>query len=243
MKLILIFVICFSTNLLSAEKKILQKANNNLNDQASLQRGAMLFMNYCSGCHSMQYQRYQSVARDIGIPDELMENNLIFDKNSKIGDLILSSLDKSQAEQWFGGVIPDLTMITRVKGVDWVFTYLNSFYKDNSRPFGVNNIISPNINMPHVLEELQGTTELNFKEKLIDGKIEIINEGIKSKGNGRLNEDEYLSSIRDLVNYLEYSSDPSKLKREKLGIWVMSFLILLIVFTFLLKKEFWKDIK
>lgn len=134
----------------------LDKANYDLSDKASLQRGAATFMNYCAGCHSTQYQRYNRVAADLEIPEELMKENLIF-TGAKVGDLMKSAMSEKDAAKWFGAPPPDLTLVARVRGADWIYTYLRSFYVDPTRPFGVNNVVFPSVGMPHVLEPLQGT--------------------------------------------------------------------------------------
>ncbi|WP_194436283.1 cytochrome c1 [Vibrio fluminensis] len=220
----------------------LDKANNDLTDQESLQNGAKLFMNYCFGCHSAQYQRYERVARDIGIPVELMKENLIFDPNAKIGDLMENAMPEKQAAQWFGGPAPDLTLVARVRGTDWLYTYLRSFYEDPSRPFGVNNVVFPSVGMPHVLEELQGIPTPVMGTKVVDGEEVEVVVGIETDGSGELNSEEYDQAVLDLVNFLEYSGDPVKLERHTLGWWVMGFLVIFTIVVVLLKKEYWRDV-
>lgn len=220
----------------------LDKANNDLADQASLQRGAKTFMNYCAGCHSTQYQRYQRVATDLGIPDDLMKENLMFDPKAKIGDLMTNAIPADSAAKWFGAPPPDLTLVARVRGVDWLYTYLRSFYADPSRPFGVNNITFPNVGMPHVLEGLQGIPEPVYGIAVIDGKEHKVVESTKVEQLGELTTEEYDNTIRDLVNFLEYSGDPVKLERHALGWWVMAFLVLFTIIVVLLKKEYWRDV-
>ncbi|MGO2507643.1 MAG: cytochrome c1 [Vibrio hibernica] len=220
----------------------LDKANNDLTDQASLQRGAKTFMSYCSGCHSTQYQRYQRVATDLGIPDDLMKENLILDPNSKIGDLMTNSIPEKDAAKWFGAPPPDLTLVARVRGVDWLYTYLRSFYADPTRPFGVNNIIFPSVGMPHVLEGLQGIPEPVYTIKTVDGKEHKTVTSTRVDKMGELTPQEYDQTVRDLVNFLEYSGDPVKLERHALGWWVMAFLVFFTIIVVLLKKEYWRDV-
>lgn len=220
----------------------LDAANNDLSDKASLQNGAKLFMNYCFACHSTQYQRYQRVATDLGIPDDIMKQNLMFDPNAKIGDLMENSLPDKTAAKWFGTTPPDLTLVARVRGTDWLYTYLRSFYADPSRPFGVNNIIFPNVGMPHVLEELQGLPTAKFETHTIDGVEKKVPVSTTTNGRGELTSDEYDTAVRDLVNFLEYSGDPVKLERHRLGWMVMAFLLLFTFVAFLLKKEYWRDV-
>ncbi|WP_162047099.1 cytochrome c1 [Vibrio taketomensis] len=220
----------------------LDKANNDLSDQASLQNGAKLFMNYCFGCHSAQYQRYERVARDIGIPIDLMKENLIFDPTAKVGDLMENAMPEKQAAKWFGGPAPDLTLVARVRGTDWLYTYLRSFYEDPARPFGVNNVVFPSVGMPHVLEELQGIPMPVMGTKVVDGEEVEVVVGIETDGSGELNSEEYDQAVRDLVNFLEYSGDPVKLERHTLGWWVMGFLVIFTIVVVLLKKEYWRDV-
>ncbi|WP_413111126.1 cytochrome c1 [Thaumasiovibrio sp. DFM-14] len=220
----------------------LDSANNDLRDKASLQSGAMLFMNYCFGCHSTQYQRYGRVAEDLGIPADLMKQNLIFDAQAKIGDLMENAMADNDAKKWFGNPAPDLTMVSRVRGTDWVYTYLRSFYVDPSRPFGVNNTVFPSVGMPHALEELQGTPYRIYEERLVDGEMIKEYAGIETDGRGELSATEFDIAVRDLVNFLEYSAEPVKIERQRLGYWVMGFLVLFFIITLLLKKEYWRDV-
>ena len=220
----------------------LDKANNDLTDQASLQNGAKLFMNYCFGCHSAQYQRYERVARDIGIPVELMKESLIFDPEAKVGDLMENAIPDQSAAKWFGGPAPDLTLVARVRGTDWLYTYLRSFYEDPARPFGVNNVVFPSVGMPHVLEELQGIPTAVFETQIVDGNEKQVVVATEIDGSGELNTEEYDQAVRDLVNFLEYSGDPVKLERHSLGWWVMGFLVLFTIVVVLLKKEYWRDV-
>ncbi|BDU44265.1 cytochrome c [Vibrio nigripulchritudo] len=220
----------------------LDKANNDLSDQASLQNGAKLFMNYCFGCHSAQYQRYERVATDLGIPIELMKEHLIFDPEVKVGSLMENSIPDKQAGNWFGAPPPDLTLVARVRGADWLYTYLRSFYADPSRPFGVNNVVFPSVGMPHVLEELQGIPTAIYETKVVDGEEKQVVVGIETDGRGELSPTEYDSAVRDLVNFLEYSGDPVKLERHTMGWWVMAFLVLLTIVVVFLKKEYWRDV-
>lgn len=217
-------------------------ANNDISDQASLQRGAKTFVNYCFGCHATQYQRYERVATDLGIPLDLMAKNMIFDKDAKIGDLMTNSISKEYAAASFGAPAPDLTLIARVRGTDWLYTFLRSFYADPSRPFGVNNVVFPSVGMPHVLEELQGVPTKMYETRLVDGVEVKEYVGLESDGTGELSAGEYDEVVRDLVNFLEYSAEPVKLERQRLGWWVLGFIAIFFVLTILLKKEYWRDV-
>ncbi|MGC9401280.1 cytochrome c1 [Vibrio genomosp. F10 str. 9ZC157] len=240
--IVILFALLPSLALAAGGNVHLDKANNDLSDQASLQNGAKLFMNYCFACHGTQYQRYERVAKDIGIPLDLMKENLMFDPEAKIGDLMVSAIPQDSAAKWFGGPPPDLTLVARVRGTDWLYTYLRSFYTDSSRPFGVNNIVFPSVGMPHVLEELQGIPEPVYETKIVDGVEHKTVVGVKTDGSGELNTEEYDSAVRDLVNFLEYSGDPVKLERHALGWWVMAFLVIFTIVVVLLKKEYWRDV-
>lgn len=219
----------------------LDKAEYDLSDKASLQRGAATFMNYCAGCHSTQYQRYNRVAADIGIPEELMRENLVF-TGAKIGDLMKSAMSEKDAARWFGAPPPDLTLVARVRGADWIYTYLRSFYVDETRPFGVNNAVFPSVGMPHVLEPLQGTPRAEFETHTLDGVEMQQVVSIKSDGNGEMNNEEYDQTALDLVNFLVYSAEPVQQERERMGFWVLGFIAIFFIFTVLLKKEFWRDV-
>ncbi|MCG7570444.1 cytochrome c1 [Pseudoalteromonas sp. CNC9-20] len=219
----------------------LQDANIDLKDQASLQRGAKLFMNYCLGCHQMQYQRYQRTFRDIGIPTEIGEETLIFD-GSKVGSHIKNSMGEEDAAKWFGAAPPDLTLIARVKSPDYIYTYLKSFYKDESRPFGVNNVVFPSVGMPHVLQELQGLPTPIYEEVEQNGKTVQKVVGTETDGTGEMSVDEYDQAARDLANFMAYVGEPSRLDSEALGIKVIGFLVILFILAFFLKKEYWRDV-
>jgi ubiquinol-cytochrome c reductase cytochrome c1 subunit len=219
----------------------LMEANNDLTDKASLQRGAKLFMNYCLGCHQMQYQRYERTFRDIGIPTEIGQEQLIFD-GSKVGGHILNAMDSDDAAKWFGATPPDLTLVDRVRGSDWIYTYLKSFYKDDSRPFGVNNTVFPMVGMPHVLQELQGLPTAITEQVEEHGKTVTKVVGTETDGSGEMSTDEYDQAARDITNFLAYVGEPSRLESESLGIKVIGFLFILFILAFLLKKEYWRDV-
>ncbi|MDP5213500.1 cytochrome c1 [Pseudoalteromonas tunicata] len=219
----------------------LMHANNDITDKASLQRGAKLFLNYCLGCHQMQYQRYERTFRDIGIPTEIGQEQLIFD-GSKVGSHILNAIDPKDAAKWFGATPPDLTLVDRVRGTDWVYTYLKSFYKDETRPFGVNNIVFPSVGMPHVLQELQGLpTPVTHEVEEHGHKVTKI-VGTETDGSGEMSNDEYDHAARDITNFLAYVGEPSRLESESIGIKVIGFLFILFILAFLLKKEYWRDV-
>lgn len=219
----------------------LDHADFDLSDKASLQRGAKLFMNYCLGCHGQQYQRYQRTFNDLGIPEELAQENLQF-TGEKVSDYITRSMPAESAAEWFGAAPPDLTLVARVRGADWIYTYLRSFYVDESRPFGVNNTVFADVGMPHVLQSLQGTPRKAYEDALVDGETVSRAVGIKTDGDGSMTTQEYDQAVLDLVNYLEYTGEPFRLESESIGKWVLVFILVLFVFVFLLKKEYWRDV-
>ena len=219
----------------------LMDANIDLKDNASLQRGAKLFMNYCLGCHQMQYQRYERTFLDIGIPTEIGQEQLIF-YGSKVGSHIKNAIDKDDAAKWFGAAPPDLTLVARVRGTDWIYTYLKSFYKDESRPFGVNNVVFPSVGMPHVLQELQGLPTPITEEVEEHGHTVTKVVGVETDGSGEMSVDEYDRAARDLTNFLAYVGEPSRLESEALGLKVIGFLVILFILAFMLKKEYWRDV-
>ena len=220
----------------------LDEADVDLHDKASLQRGAQLYMNYCLGCHQMQYHRYKRTFEDLNIPLELGEENLQF-TGDKVGDRITNNMSTESASNWFGTAAPDLTNVARVRGADWIYTYLRSFYKDDSRPFGVNNAVFPNVGMPHVLEELQGVPEKTYEERMIDGEMKEVYVGIQADGSGRLSASEYDQAALDLTSFLVYTGEPMLLEQRRIGWFVFGFLLIFTILAWLLKKEFWKDLK
>jgi len=220
----------------------LMKAPIDLHNQASLQKGAKLFVNYCMGCHSLEYQRYNRMARDIGLTDEQVRDNLIF-TGAKVGDTMKNAMPKAAAKQWFGVTPPDLTVIARSRGVDYLYTYLQTFYKDSTRPFGVNNAVFPNAGMPHVLWELQGMQEPVFTLHKDAAGTEVKTlTGFKLTQPGSMSPPEFKEAMADLTNFLAYVGEPIKLERQRIGIWVLLFLALATVVFYLLKKEYWKDV-
>ncbi|WP_299492143.1 cytochrome c1 [uncultured Shewanella sp.] len=228
-KLLIALVALIPTFAMAAGSNVhLEKANIDLHDKESLQRGLNLFQNNCSGCHSTQYQRYERVATDLDIPLDEMSQQYLYN-DTKIGALMENAITDDDAAKWFGAVPPDLTLVGRVRGEDWIYTYLKSFYKDESRPFGVNNTVFPSVGMPHVLQTLQGVPVLQE-----DGSI-------VSTG-GELSAEEYDQVVRDITGFLVYSGDPVKLERESLGWWVLGFLFIFFIVSYLLKKEYWKDV-
>jgi ubiquinol-cytochrome c reductase cytochrome c1 subunit len=220
----------------------LDAANIDPTNRDSLQRGAKTFVNYCMGCHSAKYQRYNRLARDLGISEEMVMENLMF-TGEKIGDQMDIAMSKSMGKRWFGAAPPDLTLVSRVRGSDWLYTYLRSFYQDDSRPFGVNNLVFDNVGMPNVLWQLQGVQEPVYKTVTDDeGHEHQVLEGVELVEAGTQSEEEFDRTVRDLVNFIAYMGEPIKLERQSLGVKVLLFLLLFFIVAYLLKKEYWKDV-
>lgn len=221
-------------------------------DKPSLQRGAKVFVNYCMGCHSANFSRYERVATDLDIPLDAMLENLVF-SDQKIGELMENSMRPEDAKKWFGAAPPDLTLVTRARQSEWVYTFLLNFYRDDSRPRGVNNKVFENVGMPHVLLELQGLPEC-APGKQYDAHGHVVRNqlgeaietpcGSVAVGDvkGSLAPEEYKATVYDLVNFLTYMAEPVASKRKEIGIYVFLFLAVLLVFTWLLNREYWKDI-
>lgn len=207
-----------------------------LSNEAALQRGAKYFVNHCMGCHSAQYVRYSRLAEDFNLTAEQVEQNLIL-TGQKIGDTMTNAMRPEDGAQWFGNAPPDLSLIARAEGADWLYSYLKNFYLDPSRPLGVNNLTSPNVSMPHVLGELQGWQKPVYKT----GKGKVIDH-LKLTQPGLMTPEEYDGMVRDLVTFLVYASEPAQMARAQVGIGVIVFLIVLLVLSYLLKKEYWKDV-
>ena len=220
----------------------LDKANIDPANKESLQRGAKVFVNYCMSCHAAKYQRYNRVARDLGIREDDVIEYLMF-TGDKIGDHMDVAMTKADGKAYFGAAPPDLTLVARVRGVDWLYSYLRTFYLDDTRPFGVNNLVFPNVGMPHVLWELQGwqkpvyetVTDSEGHEHQVVESLELVEAGTQAPA-------EFDRTVRDLVNFLAYMGEPIKQERQRLGIKVLLYLLVFFVIAYLLKKEYWKDI-
>ncbi len=236
MKKILFLASLLASTMVFANSDLhLDKAPTNLSDQQSLQRGVKTFVNYCLPCHSAQAMRYNRL-QDIGLTDQQIKDNLIF-TDAKVGDTMTNNMNKQDAKVWFGVAPPDLSVIARFRGVDWLYTYLRGFYRDDTRPTGWNNVAFDKVGMPHVLYELQGEQVLQVEKH--DGhetrKLVLVKPG-------KMTPVEYDSMVADLVNYLDYMGEPAKTTRMKLGIYVLLFLGLFFVVAVALKNEYWKDI-
>ncbi|GAB2788256.1 cytochrome c1 [Dyella kyungheensis] len=220
---------------IAQEEGKLPAAGTNVHDQASLQRGAKLYFNYCVGCHSLKYVRYSRIAEDLGLSEDEVMKNLNF-TGAKFGDVVISHMPEDSAQQFFGKAPPDLSLEVRAKTADWVYGYLNSFYVDPTRPVGWNNTVFPNASMPFPLWELQGIQTAVKKE----GSDDV--EKLELSQPGKLTPAQYQQATRDLTNFLEYAAEPAALQRQRYGIWVLLFLAGFTFLAYLLKKEYWKDV-
>ena len=229
----------FSAAALAASGGQLQQAGNDLSDQASLQRGAALYMNYCSGCHSLKFLRYQRMAEDLGLTEEEVMGNLNF-TGAKYGEHIQVTMHNADGVAWFGQVPPDLSLISRVRGSDWIYTYLKSFYLDDTRPLGWNNQLFPNVSMPNALWDLQGLQHAEFGAPDVAGDRHP--ERLVVTSAGSLSAADFDRAVRDITNFLEYAGEPAALKRQAMGVWVLLFLVLLTFLAYLLKQEYWTDV-
>jgi ubiquinol-cytochrome c reductase cytochrome c1 subunit len=207
----------------------LDTAPVDLSDNESLKNGAKLFMNYCLSCHSARFMRYKRMADDLGMSDQEVLDNLVF-TGAKIHDTMEIAMPAEQAAKWFGTTPPDLSVISRARGDDWLYTYLRGFYVDPSRPMGVNNVVFKDVGMPHVLQGLQGKQTLQE-----DGTLTV-------DGSGSMTAAEYDKAVGDLVNFLAYVGEPVKAYRMTLGWYVLGFLLILLIPAYRLKKEYWKDV-
>jgi ubiquinol-cytochrome c reductase cytochrome c1 subunit len=217
-------------------------ANVDPSNVASLQRGARNFVNYCMGCHSAKYVRFNQLGKDLGIPEDQLIKNLMF-AAVKPTETMEIAMQADDAQRWFGQAPPDLSLITRAKGNDYVYNFLRSFYVDSSRPLGSNNLMLPNASMPAVLWELQGTQKAVFRDEMHNGSSVKVFEKFESVQAGSMKPEEFDQFARDTVNFLAYIAEPMKLKRESLGVLVISFLLFFGILAYLLKQEIWKDVR
>ncbi|MFD2190197.1 cytochrome c1 [Pistricoccus aurantiacus] len=229
----------------------LDEMEPNLSDKASLQHGMQLYTNYCMGCHSLEHQRYARAAEDLDIPEDLVTENLIFSSEQKFNDQMQNAMNAGDAEGWFGAAPPDLSLTARLRGTDWIYTYLRSFYRDPERPLGINNTVFPLVGMPHALEQLQGVQELTCAETdepvegaepdPLTGKYQSC-DVLQVVEPGKLEPEEFDEAMYDLTNFLAYVGEPSKLQAQALGPKVLIFILIFGVIAYFLKKEYWRDI-
>ncbi len=224
-----------------------------LGDRTSLQNGARIFVNYCLSCHSASYMRYNRMGQDLGISEELVKENLLFAAD-RVGDLMKTVMPKEDARDWFGTAPPDLSVIARSRGADWLYTYMRSFYREDKSPSGWNNTVFPHVAMPHVLYEWQGhqrvvtrvekqTHRVEEDGKMVEKTVEKpVFDRFELERPGSMTPSEYDKAMRDLTNFMVYLGEPARLHRYTIGVYVLIFLAIFLVIAYLLKKEYWKDV-
>jgi ubiquinol-cytochrome c reductase cytochrome c1 subunit len=243
---LLLTVCSFSTVLANSEGIAWDRAPNKTNDVVSLQNGAKLFVNYCLNCHSAAYMRFNRL-KDIGLTEAQIKDNLLF-TTDKVGDNMKVSMDPKQAKEWFGGVPPDLTVIARSRaghngtGADYLFTYLRSYYRDESKATGWNNLAYPNVGMPHVLWQLQGQRKAVFETTREHGHEVQVFKAYEQITPGTMTSVQYDEAIGDLVGYLQWMGEPSQNTRVQVGVWVLLFLLVFTLFAWRLNAAYWRDI-
>ncbi|MSQ65796.1 MAG: cytochrome c1 [Limnohabitans sp.] len=231
----------------STDSFVWDKAPNKLNDLSALQHGAKLFVNYCLNCHAASYMRFNRLT-DIGLSPQDIKDNLLF-TTDKVGDTMKVTMDPKQAKDWFGGNPPDLTVIARSRsghggtGADYLYTYLRTYYRDESKATGWNNLAYPNVAMPHVLWELQGERKPLYDTMESHGHETRVFKGWQQITPGMLSPAEYDVAVADLVNYMQWMSEPSQNTRVRIGVWVMIFLLIFLFIAWRLNASFWKEIR
>ncbi|MDT4330383.1 cytochrome c1 [Methylomonas sp. MED-D] len=231
----LLFLLPFCVNASSGIE--LDSPDIDLSDTASLERGAKHYVTYCLGCHSAKHIRYKRIAMDLKLDEsEILKN--VAPLGAGIYDQMHSAMNAHDAEKWFGTTPPDLSLIARSRGADWLYTYLRSFYNDKNKPLGVNNSVFPDVGMPNVFWQLQGTQTAVVHK--VDGR-DVITE-LKLEQPGQLSPKEFDKMVTDLVNFLVYVGEPVQLERQQMGKFVLFFLLMFIALAYLLKKEYWKDV-
>jgi len=222
------------------------KAPNKTNDVVSLQNGAKLFVNYCLNCHAAAFMRFNRL-KDIGLTESQIKENLLF-TTDKVGDTMKVSMDPKQAKDWFGGVPPDLTVIARSRaghggsGADYLYTYLRTYYRDDTKATGWNNLAYPNVGMPHVLWQLQGERRAVFETEHEHGHEVHVFKGFEQITPGTMTSVEYDQAVGDLVGYLQWMGEPSQNTRVQVGVWVLLFLLVFTFFAWRLNAAYWRDV-
>jgi len=247
--LLSVILLAFSGMTMAAGSGVpLDTAPVDLKNTESLKRGAETFANNCLSCHAADYMRYNRIGKDLGWTDVEVSEKLISTRGTdgektKVGELMTVAMDNDYSSVAFGTKIPGLTVIARSRGADWLYTYLRTFYLDDSRPTGMNNLVFADVGMPHVLWEKQGLQKAIFRtETGTDGNEKQIFEKMEMVQAGSMSTDEYDAYVGDLVNFMVYMGEPMRLERESLGIKVLVFLFIFAIFAYFLKKEYWKDV-
>ena len=249
-KLVAVLVLVPAFALAAEGGVVLERAPDHTKDLGALQNGAKLFVNYCLNCHSASAMRYNRM-QDIGLTEQQIRDNLLF-TSDKVGDLMKVSMTSKDGKDWFGAAPPDLSLIARSRssgagsGSDWLYTYLRTFYKDDTRPTGWNNMVYPNVAMPHALWELQGIREARF----VDGKdshdpAKTVHKfvGFEQVKPGTMSTLEYDTAMADLVSFMSWMSEPAQNKRRQLGVWVLLFMGIFVVLAWRLNASYWKEVK
>ena len=237
---LLLVAACFAGAVHAQHEPELDPAGNNVDNTASLQRGARYFVNYCLGCHSANYVRYNRLAADLQLSEDQLLENLMF-TGERPFDTMSIAMDPDDASRWFGTAPPDLSLVARSRGTDYLYTFLRSFYRDETSPTGVDNAVLAGTAMPHVLWELQGIQEAHVEtDPEHEGEEHMV---LELETPGTLSEEEFDSVVRDIVNFLDYIGEPMQLERRSLGIRVIAFLLVLLLISGMLKKEIWKDVE
>jgi ubiquinol-cytochrome c reductase cytochrome c1 subunit len=221
------------------------RAGNTVADNASLQRGARNFMNYCNGCHALKYMRYQRMADDMQMPTSVLVANLVAPGSTNL-DYISTAMPAADAANWFGKTPPDLSLIARSRSPDYLYQFLKTFYSDPSRATRSDNLAYPTTAMPAVLSDLEGVKAAVFREvksgSVATARTEKVFDHFESISPGSLTAEQFDGFVRDTVNFLDYVGDPAQVERRNVGLWVVLFLLLLSAFALMLKKEYWKDV-
>ncbi len=229
-----------SVSIYAAGGAHLEPSGVNIKDMAALQRGAGVFVNYCLSCHSASYMRYNRLSEDLGLSEEVVMENLVF-AETKLGNTMEIAMTDEDSERWFGKTPPDLSLVGRSRGPDWLYAYMRSFYQDEKG--GWNNLFLPNTAMPHALWELQGIQTIKADgDHAADSHAAGTVIQLELTSAGKLSPEQYDSTVRDLVTFLDYLGEPAKLKRKKIGVWVILFLAVFTFLTYLLKAEYWRDV-
>lgn len=226
--------------LAASEGYKLDRAPVDVTNIPSLQRGAQVFVNYCLSCHSANYMRYNRL-QDLGLTDQQIKDNLMF-AAEKVGETMHVAMRPKDGANWFGAAPPDLTVIARSRGADWLYTYLRTFYRDPDRPIGWNNLVFPSVGMPHVLYELQGIQTLKVDRVTDAHGHQVETKSLVLETAGQFDRLQYDQLVGDLVNYLVYMGEPAGNTRVQIGLYVMMFLLVLILVSWLLKSAYWKDV-
>lgn len=241
-KLLVVFGLLFNFTIYANVSVTLSDVYVDLEDLSAVKRGSRIFFDYCQGCHSLKYMRYADLAHGLKFNT---------DTNKKIREYFLHSTDAlsentailttmtKDSAKWFGKTPPDLSLVARYRGVNWLYSYMISFYKDNTRPWGVNNLVFPDVGMPHVLLKLQGVQVLNDKATVDDDLFFMF----RTLENGIISKEKYNELVLDLVTFLSYVAEPNKITSEKIGFYVIIYFIILAIILFMLKKSYWEDIK